>query len=590
MSRVTSLTHMPEQQLNRWIKRLALLFVVVLIAFVAFYAFDRFRMPAAPIVDRELAALEEAVRADPADVVARGQLAELYFAKGRFDEAVAQYTALIDAQQGGRARRASAAAGPTRQLGQYDQAIPDFEKVVEIGADRRDGRHRPGPRGRLLRPRDDRPGAGARPRTRSSNLDQGDRDHSGRTPTPCYALANALPRHGPDRPRRSSSSTSRSRSCRSAGRSRTRRSRPPTRSTGETELAEWAGAMAAFAAGDNATAEDPPRRRSPTATTPLKATVGLGLIAEAEGDTAAAAEWYRQGPRHRSRERHGQARARPGHRLPAASAPGRLAGRREQLMTASPNVAQPGADPDRPRPPTGRRAGRRHRRRGAAGAAPPQGRHPAPAPARRLRPPAGPRDLVPAVPAADPAPDHPGRDDHADLLDRGLRRRPADGRRGERRTAAASTSARPRATGSRASSTPAATRSASSCSRRSRPAQSTSRCTSRSTRSTGEVYVTDRPTGVDLHLRRRRHVPARVQPGRRSSRAGSRWASRSTRPATCTSPTSRSSPQRVLVFDRARASSSARSARRSASTSRTASRSTRPATSTSPTATTAACS
>ena len=45
MSRVTSLTNMPEEQLNRWIKRIALLFVVVLIAFVAFYVIDRFRMP-----------------------------------------------------------------------------------------------------------------------------------------------------------------------------------------------------------------------------------------------------------------------------------------------------------------------------------------------------------------------------------------------------------------------------------------------------------------------------------------------------------------------------------------------------------------
>ena len=45
---------------------------------------------------------------------------------------------------------------------------------------------------------------------------------------------------------------------------------------------------------------------------------------------------------------------------------------------------------------------------------------------------------------------------------------------------------------------------------------STCRCTWRWTRSSGEVYVTDRPTGADLHLRRRRHLPAHVQPGRRS--------------------------------------------------------------------------
>ena len=96
MSRVTSLTNMPDAQLNRWIKRIALLFVVVLVAFVAFYAVDRFRAPAASIADQEVAALEEALRADPANVVARGQLADTYVAKARYEEAIALYTQIID--------------------------------------------------------------------------------------------------------------------------------------------------------------------------------------------------------------------------------------------------------------------------------------------------------------------------------------------------------------------------------------------------------------------------------------------------------------------------------------------------------------
>ena len=83
MSRVTSLTSMPEAQLNRWIKRIGLLLIVGIVAFVAFYAVDRFRAPTAPIIDREMAAMEEAVRADPADIASRGRLADLYLAAKR---------------------------------------------------------------------------------------------------------------------------------------------------------------------------------------------------------------------------------------------------------------------------------------------------------------------------------------------------------------------------------------------------------------------------------------------------------------------------------------------------------------------------
>lgn len=132
MSRVTSLTNMPEQQLNRWIKRIALLFVVVLIAFVALYAFDRWRPPAAPIMDRETAALEEAVRTDPADVASRGRLAEIYLAAKRFDDAIAQYSEIL--RTGKADEAAYAGRGLAYQLkGELDAAAADFSKVIEIG-------------------------------------------------------------------------------------------------------------------------------------------------------------------------------------------------------------------------------------------------------------------------------------------------------------------------------------------------------------------------------------------------------------------------------------------------------------------------
>lgn len=131
MSRVTSLTQMPEEQLSRWIKRVALLFVLLLIAFVAFYAIDRFRMPTAPIADRQVQAAEAAVQANPADVAARGRLADLYTVNGRYDEAIAQYNAILDTgeeQELAHFGRANA----YKRMGELDKAAADFQVVVDI--------------------------------------------------------------------------------------------------------------------------------------------------------------------------------------------------------------------------------------------------------------------------------------------------------------------------------------------------------------------------------------------------------------------------------------------------------------------------
>jgi len=134
MFRVTSLAEMPDAQLNRWIRRIALLVFVVLIAFVAIYAFDRFRMPAAPIVDRELAALEAAVRADPTDIAARGQLADTYFVAERYEDAVAQYTEILRTGDANEAAYVSRGLAYQR-LGQLDAAAADFTEVVAIAKD-----------------------------------------------------------------------------------------------------------------------------------------------------------------------------------------------------------------------------------------------------------------------------------------------------------------------------------------------------------------------------------------------------------------------------------------------------------------------
>jgi tetratricopeptide (TPR) repeat protein len=131
MFRVTSLAKMDEQQLNRWIKRVVLLLVVGTIAFVAFYGLDRWRPATTPIVDQRVIALETAVRDNPEDVASRGQLADTYVAKGRLDDALVQYNAIL--QAGKDVELATyGRAGAYVGLGRLDEAAADYRAVVDI--------------------------------------------------------------------------------------------------------------------------------------------------------------------------------------------------------------------------------------------------------------------------------------------------------------------------------------------------------------------------------------------------------------------------------------------------------------------------
>jgi len=132
MFRVTSLTSMDDRQLNRWIKRLALLLVAGVVVFTAFYVLDRWRAPATPMVDRQLSALEQAVRDDPENMVARGQLADTYVAKGRFDEAIAQYDQLTSSGNPLIVRAARLGKSSVQLLaGQFDPAIATLKEMAE---------------------------------------------------------------------------------------------------------------------------------------------------------------------------------------------------------------------------------------------------------------------------------------------------------------------------------------------------------------------------------------------------------------------------------------------------------------------------
>ncbi len=119
-----------DRDLTRWIKRLALILVVGVIAFTAFYAIDRWRPATPQIVDQRLATLEQTVRENPTDIASRGQLADTYVAKGRFLDAIDQYNQIIatgKAVEQATLGRASAYMG----LNDLDKAGADFKAVVD---------------------------------------------------------------------------------------------------------------------------------------------------------------------------------------------------------------------------------------------------------------------------------------------------------------------------------------------------------------------------------------------------------------------------------------------------------------------------
>lgn len=134
MIRIASLAKLSEGELDRLIKRIGLVLVAGALVFVGFYVFDRSRPATPAIIDQQVAVLEDAVRQNPDDIAARGQLADTYVRKGRFAEAVTQYDAII---KSGKAvelayfGRAAAYVG----LSRLEEAAADYRQVVDIAKD-----------------------------------------------------------------------------------------------------------------------------------------------------------------------------------------------------------------------------------------------------------------------------------------------------------------------------------------------------------------------------------------------------------------------------------------------------------------------
>ena len=279
---------MPEQQLNRWIKRVVLLIVVVLVAFVAFYVFDRYNPIApTPMVERQIVAAEAAVQQAPEDIAARGALADLYVSDERYAEAVAQYDAIIETGKGvelaliGRARANEA-------LGNTEAAITDWTQVVSIAE--------PGemaavdPRlalayyklGLLNLGKGDAT-AGVDWLKKSLSITKTDADT-------LYALGTAYVAAG--QPDEAIESFKRATAFVPVGWAEPYQGLATAYTAkGDTEMATWAGAMALIASGDAASAEAQLKTLL-GGPADLDASMGLGLAAETRGEGQEAIPYY----------------------------------------------------------------------------------------------------------------------------------------------------------------------------------------------------------------------------------------------------------------------------------------------------------
>ena len=287
MFRITSLTDISDRQLDRLVKRIAAILLIGLIAFVGFYVFDRWRMPAPPMIDQRTAALEGAVRDDPADITSRGQLADLYVATARYPEAIAQYDAIL--ATGKEEELAHFGRGTAlKASGDLDGAIVDFQAVVDIARDGEMAHVDP-----MLNAAYFALGSialeQARPKDAVTHLlaavtiKRSDAD-----------ALNLLGRAyvGAGEPENAIEPLKRAIAFVPLG-----WTEPYTTlaqayaATGNTARSEWAGAMAVLSGGDPTGARTRLLAIS-DGDAALEAAIGLGLVSETLGDGMAAAEWY----------------------------------------------------------------------------------------------------------------------------------------------------------------------------------------------------------------------------------------------------------------------------------------------------------
>jgi tetratricopeptide (TPR) repeat protein len=101
----------------------------------ALYFFDQYRDPGPSLADRAVLSAEDAVQKNPNAISPRFTLAELYAAKGRYQEAITQYDEILKAQPD----TAAVLLGRGRAyvaLDNLDAAAADFQKVIDGATDK----------------------------------------------------------------------------------------------------------------------------------------------------------------------------------------------------------------------------------------------------------------------------------------------------------------------------------------------------------------------------------------------------------------------------------------------------------------------
>jgi tetratricopeptide (TPR) repeat protein len=238
-------------------------------------------------VDRQLSALEQQVRDTPDDVAVRGTLADTYVAKGRFEDAIVQYNLILETGKADELAKYGR-AGAYMALGRLDEAAADYQAVVEIA------------KGGEM--------ANVDPMLQASYYSLGSiAMQQGRPAEAITFLEKALAI------KRSDADSLYLIGTAYVATGETEKAEAALRSAiafvpvgwsepyvalaeaftkaGRTAEAEWAGAMADVATGKPELAE-PRLLAIVDSDAALDVAIGLGLLYETKGDTAAAAVWY----------------------------------------------------------------------------------------------------------------------------------------------------------------------------------------------------------------------------------------------------------------------------------------------------------
>jgi len=298
MTNTKTLKTPSDRTMNRLIVGAILVLALGIPLIGVLYVVDRYVAPPPPIVDQKALELEDAVRKTPNNLTLRLRLAGAYSASKRYDEAVAQFDEVLTATDAlkpedalGFRKTSHLGRGDARRLqGDLDGAALDYQAVVDLA---KDGEFAPVDR-----------------ELESAYFQLGDVALTQGRPTAAVtSLEAALAINHTD------ADTLHLLGQAYLGTGDAEKAVEPLReavlfvpigwcepyatlgqaytSLGRPEEATWASSMAAFCTDQTV---DPSATLKGLVDGPagLDALVGLGLIAEIRGDSAAAADWYRQ--------------------------------------------------------------------------------------------------------------------------------------------------------------------------------------------------------------------------------------------------------------------------------------------------------